>query len=377
MSGTEWDGAPQGGDSSAGYEPQAAAGEPAAEQHPPTAIGPPAFGDEPWYANRPPVVPHPNWYQQVQPVRRRRRGRVLAAIGAVAVVITGAVAAAVILPPKSGSPRASSPPKFSSPQASSASSRGGSASSPGTGPQLNATQVVRIASRHSARLTSVSATFSESINGRIAATITGNSTEQRNPLLASMKLNVSSGGANIPMSAILNSHAIYIKVNGTSLGMPAALAGKWIKIPFAELGSGSAFVTLLRGVHNDNPAQAQLLRAAEHLRAVGTVDLRGVTTTKYTGWFAPSTAVKYLSPSLRTALAPVLKLITGNVNFTVWIDAQHRIRQLIEVERVTSSTVTNTYTFFGFNKPVHITLPPANEVVTPPASALSGGVTTG
>ena len=234
-----------------------------------------------------------------------------------------------------------------------------------------------MASRHSARLTSVSTTFSESITGRIAATITGNSTEQRNPLLASMKLNVSSGGATIPMSAILNSHAIYIKVNGTSLGMPAALARKWIKIPFAELGSGSAFVTLLRGVHNDNPAQAQLLRAAEHLRPVGTVDLGGVTTTKYTGWFAPSIAVRYLSPSLRAALAPVLKLVIGNVNFTVWIDAQHRIRQLIEVERVTSSTVTNTYRFFGFNMPVHIALPPANEVVTPPASALSGGGTTG
>lgn len=372
MSGNDWDGAPQGDDSWGGYEPQAAAGETAAEPQPPTAIGQPTFGSEPWYANRAPVVPHPNWHQPVPPVRRRRSGRVLAAAGAAAVVIIGAVAAAVIMSPKSGPPQANSAAKSSSPQASASSSRGGSARPRQTGPRLTATQVVKIASRHSAGLTSVSSTFSESINGVVAATITGNSTEQRNPLLASMKLNVSSGGANIPMSAILNSHAIYIKVDGTPLGIPAALAHKWIKIPFAELSSGSAFFTLLRGVHNDNPEQAQLLLAAEHLRAVGPVDLSGVTTTKYTGWFAPSIAVKYLSPSVRTELAPVLKLIIGNVNFTVWIDAQHRIRQLIDVEQVMSSTVTNTYRFFGFNRPVHITLPPPGQVVTAPAGALSG-----
>jgi len=371
LSGIEWDGAPQAGESWNGFQPQPVAGRQAAEQQPPTAIGPLALTSEPWFANRPPVVPHPNWYQPLPPPPRRRRGRVLAAVGAAAVVIIGAVVVAVIASPKSGSPHASSPPRSSSPPASSSSSRSGSASSSHAGAVLTAGQAVKIASRHSARLTSVSATFSESINGRIAATITGDVTEQRYPLLASMNLKVSTGGVNITMSAILNSRAIYIKVNGTSLGLPATLARKWIKIPFAQFGSGSSFVTVLRGVHNDNPAQAQLLLAAEHLRAVGTAELRGVATTKYTGWFTPSVAVRYLSPSMRTALAPVLKLITGKVNFTVWIDAQHRIRQLIEVEQVASSTVTNTYRFFGFNKPVHIALPPASEVATPPTSALS------
>lgn len=373
MSGNEWDGAPQGGDSWAGYEPQAAAGEPAAEHQPPTAIGQPTFGSEPWYANRAPLEPHPNWYQPVPPPRRRRRGRVLAAAGAAAVVIIGAVAAAVIMSPKSNSPHASSPPKSSSPQASSSSSGGGSASSPGTGPRLTATQVVIMASHKSAQLRSVSATVTEQISGVTSVTISGKVTEQRNPLLLSMQINESTGGTNIPISAILTTDAIYLKFNGTSIGMPASLAHKWIKIPLTELSSVSVFATLMRLVHNENPvSQTELLLAAEHLRAVGTADVGGVTTTRYAGWFSPSVAIKYLPPSARTALGPALKLISGQVDVNVWIDAQHHIRQFTEVEHVQSSTVTVTSRFSEFNAPVHINLPPASEVVTPPASALSG-----
>jgi hypothetical protein len=297
---------------------------------------------------------------------------VLAAAGTAAAVVIAAVAVAMIVSPKSGSPHASSGPKTSSPQATSSSSRGGSARSPHAGVELTAGQAVKMASRHSAQLTSVSATFTESINGVVAGTISGKVTEQRNPLMASMKLNVSTGGANVPISAILTTHADYIKINGTSLGLPAALSRKWIEIPFAEAGSGSSIFTLLRGVHNDNPAQAQLLLAAEHLREIDTLDLRGVPTTEYKGWFTPSIAVKYLSPRFRIALAPDLKLIVGNVKFTVWIDAQHRIRQLTEADQVQSSTETSTFRFFGFNKPVHIALPPSGEVVTLPTSALSG-----
>ena len=372
MSGTEWDGAPQGAESWAGYESQAAA-EPVAEHQPPSGVGQPIIGSEPWYANRAPLEPHPNWYQPVAPPRRRRRRPLLAAAAAAAVVIIGAAAAAVIMSPKANSPQAgsagsthsSSPPKPSSTHPAPASTQQG-------GSKLTAARAVTTASRKSARLRSVSATFTESISGATAATITGKVTEQRNPLLLSMKVNEIQGSTNISISAILDTNAIYLKFGGTATGLPTALAHKWIKITLAQLGSGSKIATVMQGVQNANPvSQVQLLVAGEHLRAAGTAEVGGVITTKYTGSFKPSIAVRYLSASLRTALGPALKQVKGNVTFTIWIDARRRILQFNEVEHVQSSTVRITSRYSGFNAPVHLALPPASKVVTPAASALS------
>jgi hypothetical protein len=378
MSGNEWDGTPPTGESGPGREPQAEGGESAAERQSPTAMGQPAPGSEPWFANRAPVEAHPAWFQPVLPANRHRRGRIVVAACAAAAVIIGVVVAAVVAP-KSAAPQAGSAPKSNSTHASTApKSSSPPASSGHAGSQLTAAQVVLQASRQSRRLRSVSATLTEHVSGAASAIITGKMSEQRNPLLLSMSIDENVGGSNIPISAVITSDAFYMKFKAGSLGMPKALAHKWIKIPFSVLGSGSIFGTLMHSVQNDNPiAQTQLLVAAEHLRAVGTQTVGGVSTTKYTGSFTPSIAVKELTPSLRTALAPALKLITGNVDVSIWIDQQHHVRKLTEVERVAANTVTVVCTFSGFNQPVHITVPPASQVLTPPASALSGGVTTG
>jgi hypothetical protein len=291
------------------------------------------------------IVPGSASDQSQSSAGRRRRGRVVAAAGAAAAVIIAAVVVALVVP-KSSSPRASS--------------------------GLSPTQIVTVAARNAARLNSVSATLTENVSGAASATITGKVTEQHHPLLLAMSIDENSGGTNIPISGIITAHTMYLKLGGTSLGMPAALAHKWIKIPLAQLGAGSAFATLMHSVQNANPmSQAQLLVAAEHLRAVGTQDVGGVSTTMYAGWFLPSAAVKHLAPSMRTALAPELKLITGKISISVWIDSQDQIRKLVEVEHVGSSTLTVVCTFDRFNQPVHITLPSASQVVTPAASALS------
>jgi hypothetical protein len=348
MSENEWGGTPPTGESGPGREPPSGDEDSAAEHQ---SMGPPVSGSAPWFANSAPVEPHPALYQPVPPASRHRRGRLLVAACAAAAVIIGVAVAAVVVP-KSSAPRANSRH---------------------SGSQLTATQVVVQATRQSTRLRSVSATLTEHISGAASATITGTMSEQRNPLLLSMSINENVGGASIPISAIITSDAFYMKFKANSLGMPKALAHKWIKIPFSVLGSGSIFGTLMKSVQNDNPiVQTQLLAAAEHLRAVGTQAVGGVSTTKYTGSFTPSTAVKDLTPSLRTALAPALKLITGNVAVSIWIDQQHRVRKFTEVERVGANTVTVVCTFSRFDQPVHISVPPASQVLTPPASALSG-----
>jgi len=279
------------------------------------------------------------------PASRRRPARVVAAAAAAAAVIIVAVVAAVVLP---------------------------GSSSPKAGSDLTPTQIVTIAARNSAKLNSVSATLTEHVSGTTSVTVTGKVTEQRNPLLLSMNISENAGSTHVPISAIITAHTIYLKFSANSFGMPEALAHKWIKIPVARLGAGSFFATMMRSVQSDNPlSQPQLLIGAEHLRAVGTQAVGGVSTTKYTGSFSPSAAVKDLTPSLRTELSPMLKLITRNVDVSIWIDGQNRIRKLLEVEHVGAATATVICTFDRLNQPVHITLPSASQVLTPPASALS------
>jgi hypothetical protein len=369
MSGNEWDGAPPGDDSWSGY---GRAGEPAAGPQPPAAIGPPASASEPWYANRPSVVAHPNWYQPVPLAPRRRRGRVLAAAGAVAVVIIGAVAATVILSPKPGS-RAAAAPKSGSHPSSSTHARSSNAAHAGS--RLTAAQAVRIASRRSARLRSVSATLTETVSGATSATITANAKEQNSPLRISENIvAVNADGSSTPISLIVTATTCYLKLSESSLGtIPAALANKWIAVPIAKLGPAGSLLKLIRSTENENPvSQTQLLVAAGHLRDVGRQTIDGVSTTEYTGWFRPSVAIKHLAPSLRDALTPALKLINGRINVSTWIDGQHQIRKLTEVEHLASSTVRIVCTLSGFNQPVDIALPPPSQVVTLPASALAG-----
>ncbi len=246
-------------------------------------------------------------------------------------------------------------------------------SSPDAHSGLTPIQIVTIAASNSAKLNSVSATLTEHVSGPSSVDITGKVTEQLHPLLLSMSITETAGSTRIPISGIITANTMYIKFGATSLAMPKALAHRWIKIPLASLGAGSSFATIMHSVQSDNPLwQAQLLVAADHLRAVGTQGVGGVSTTRYAGWFLPSEAVKHLTPILRAALEPGLKLITGRISINVWIDSQKQIRKLVEVEQVASSTLTLICTFDRFNQPVHITLPSGSQVVTPPASALSG-----
>ncbi|MGO8957982.1 MAG: hypothetical protein ACLQFR_11515 [Streptosporangiaceae bacterium] len=219
----------------------------------------------------------------------------------------------------------------------------------------------------------MSATLTEHLSGATPVNIIAQVTEQHNPLIASMSINETVGATNIRIRGILTTDTMYMKFNGTSFGMPAAVAHKWIKIPLNEPGTSSAFAQLMHGVQNTNPIQqAELLLAADHLHPAGTQTVGGVSTRKYVGWTTPAAAFKRETPSVRAALAPALRLMTGRIGITVWIDGQMRIRKLIYIEHVASNQLTVVCTYHGFNRPVHITLPSASQVVTLPASALSG-----
>jgi hypothetical protein len=77
---------------------------------------------------------------------------------------------------------------------------------------------------------------------------------------------------------------------------------------------------LLHDFEGENPmSQVQMLLATKDVSADGTQDVDGVRAARYTGSFAPSTALKFLPASDRSVLEAALKLVHGNVAVSLWI----------------------------------------------------------
>jgi hypothetical protein len=195
-------------------------------------------------------------------------------------------------------------------------------------------------------------------------------------LLRSAALNVTANGKTLPVDEVLGSKAVYVKIPGVS-----QLTGKpWLEISFAQLSGklGADFEQLLQSMQNGDPLnQAQLFAAAANVRATGTQAINGVPTTRYSGSYSASSARAALSPSLRRLLGPGRNALTGDVQFTVWIDGPHHVRRMVEVEHVNGATVRSTMDITAINQPVHITTPPAGQVAPLSQRMLSGGGSSG
>jgi hypothetical protein len=235
--------------------------------------------------------------------------------------------------------------------------------------QLSPAQVLAAAAHKSATVTSLSCTYSEQISGLASASISGSVQEIRKPLQMAIGMTENIDGQTLPLSAILTDSTMYMKF-GSMAGLPSQLVGKWIEFPLSGL-AGGAFSSLLQSVQNENPAsQTQELLAGKHLRADGTQTINGVQTTRYVGSFTPAAALKVLSPAERRALGPAMRHISGQINFSVWIDGNELIRKFTETETVASETVNATFTFLSFDQPVTVTIPPASQIIRYPGGGL-------
>jgi hypothetical protein len=237
----------------------------------------------------------------------------------------------------------------------------------GSGSQTPA-QALAAAEHSAGQVSRGTATFSSQVGG--VSSISGTIAFQRSPLIIEENLTESANGQSIPISGIVTPSAMYLKSSVLLKGAPKP----WIKIPLARLPAGSAFVSLLHSLQNENPmSQERLFAGAQHVRADGHQVIDGVSTAKYTGMFAPLAAVKYLPAGSRSLFRPLLSQIQGDVHLTVWIGPDNQIKRFTEVETVQTQTVTTTVTYNSINQPVTITLPPASQVAVPPAGALNSG----
>jgi hypothetical protein len=251
-----------------------------------------------------------------------------------------------------------------------ACSSGGSASTP-----LTPRQALLAAATQAQRITSATETLTVKATGASASTMTGTIRFRLKPtLLISGNLQEAAAGADDRIRMIVTSTAIYLNEPSVTsqLGKP------WVRLDLSALKgtSGASLAQLVQSLQSNTfTNQAQLFAVAKDARIVGEQTVDGVSTTEYAGSFKAADGLKALPASLRQALAPALQALgNSTIHFHEWIDSQHHLRKMTEVETLNGDTVNTTIHVTAINQPVSITLPSADQTFTLQANGGGGGI---
>lgn len=238
----------------------------------------------------------------------------------------------------------------------------------GTATKLTPLQAMRLAAVETQRVSSMAATFSEQVG--TTGSVNGTMQLRLKPkLLAHETVSSSIKGRSSTIEEIVSVKAIYLKAPSNPTGKP------WLEIRLASLSGnlGKSIQSLLQSAQTGNPAtQTQMFAASRNIHQVGTQVVNGVQTTHYAGSVTAAQALTKLPPAVRKGFAPVLKRMSGDIRFNVWIDGQHHTRRGVVVENVEGQTVTVTVNVTAVNQPLQLTLPPRDQVTVLPPSALRG-----
>ena len=251
--------------------------------------------------------------------------------------------------------------------ASACSSGGTSASRSPAGAPLAPRQALLAAATQAQQITSATETLTVHDNTSGSATTGTVQVRLKPALLASENLNVTAHGTSTRVKVILTGTAVYLH--------EASLAGQlgkpWVKMDLSALPalagtSGASLAQLVHSLQSNNfTSQARLFTVAKNTRVVGTQTVEGVTTTEYTGSFTAAEGLKALPAGLRQALAPELQALGNSpIHFHEWVDGQHHLRKMTEVETVGGDTVTIGIGITAIDQPVHITPPPDRQTFT-------------
>jgi hypothetical protein len=224
-------------------------------------------------------------------------------------------------------------------------------------------QELAAATHASAALNSESAAVTEQLGSM--GNFRGTFSWQRSPFIDVMSVTEDVAGAHVPLSVIVTKRAMFVQV-GKMSGLPGLPAGKWIKIPLA--GGGDSSVPMLAVM--DPLAELKMLAAGHRVRAVGAATVGGVATTRYTGVISVAAGLKSLPASSQSRLGSVLKGMSGDIQFTVWIDGSHRVRKFTENVPAKPVTVRVSMTFYGLNRPLTVKVPSASQLARLPGGDL-------
>jgi hypothetical protein len=238
---------------------------------------------------------------------------------------------------------------------------------------LTPRQALRAAEIDADNLKSVVETFSGQGRGASPSSAKGTVRYQLRPNpVASGDMHTDMFGVSAGMKAIFTDDAFYIKIGPTSgfPQVPGKLGKLWLKVSVLGLeatGRGLAQLDQLSQATQiiDVGARYRLSQLATNVRVAGTQTIGGVPTTEYAGSYRTDKVLEALPAADRKKVAAGLQMMGSGsvVYFREWIDGQHHLRKLVEVSTAKGTTFTSTAYFTAFNQPVHVTPPPASQVI--------------
>lgn len=196
--------------------------------------------------------------------------------------------------------------------------------------------------------------------------IQGSVLYQSKPQLATdIKLDtITFGGQTVPggARAILSGDTVYVK--SELLNKFAGTDKPWMKVSLNELDAKeqAGIKDFMAQVQQfDLAGTVKLLTASKDVKAVGTETVGGVDTTHYSGTFPVAEAAQAIDPAKREQLQAKLSRIK-DVKFDLWADGQSLPRKVTLSGSEQGATFDLTAFFKGFNEPLQIDAPPADQV---------------
>jgi hypothetical protein len=243
------------------------------------------------------------------------------------------------------------------------------------GSSVSAAQAIQLAASHAQRVTSFAADLNVQTTGTETSAFSGTMEEQNQPgLLFAMNVDrLSVQGQAVPggIQEIINNSDVYLKMAELS-----RVAGKpWIRMPISGISkvSGLNLSQLFQQAEGNNPlVQTRMLASSANVRKVGTATIGGVQTTEYTGSYPISAGLAKLPADLRAKIAPQMQAmgVGSSATFQLWLDNQQQVRKMIISDQGSKEQVMSSIQVTSINQPVRVTLPPASQTATVPATAL-------
>ncbi|WP_433251425.1 LppX_LprAFG lipoprotein [Streptosporangium sp. CA-135522] len=234
--------------------------------------------------------------------------------------------------------------------------------------KLAAAEAVQQSAQRVGEVTSYSADLVLDTTGgdRGASKVQGSVLYQGRPELATdIKLDtITFGGQNVPggARAILTGDTVYVK--SELLNKFAGATKPWTKVSLGELDAqhqAEVKKFMAQVQQFDLAGTVKMLTASKDVKSVGTETVGGVETTHYSGTFPVAEAAQAIDPAKRERLQEQLSRVK-DLKFDLWSDAESLPRKVTLSGSEQGAVFNLAALFKGFNEPVQIAAPPADQV---------------
>ncbi|MFG1941680.1 LppX_LprAFG lipoprotein [Nonomuraea sp. NPDC048826] len=170
------------------------------------------------------------------------------------------------------------------------------------------------------------------------------------------------GGRELPGGArvILQGDTVYVKVE--TLNKVLGATKPWIKVSLTEAGDRDQVNQVLAQVQQfDLASVTKMITTSQDVKSVGTESVGGTDTTHYSGTFPVEAAVQQL-PADKQEQARQNLAELKDVTFDIWVAADGLPRKLSMSGAKEGGKLDATLMFKGYNEPVDIQAPAADQV---------------